>query len=66
MADVLGVSPTIFIKLLAILGTHTSMTDTQGVEMPEQLAIFLYFGHTNNTVYVTANRFQRSYDTIHK
>jgi hypothetical protein len=55
-----------FQKLLAMLGTHSPMSDTRYLSMEEQLAIFLYFGHTNNTVRVTANRFQRSYDTIHK
>jgi hypothetical protein len=66
MPDVLGVSKSMFQKLLAMLGTHSPMSDTRYLSMEEQLAIFLYFGHTNNTVCVTANRFQRSYDTIHK
>jgi hypothetical protein len=62
--DVLSVSCSVFMMLLEDLCTLTSLCDTQFVSAEEQLAIFLYYGHTYATSRVIGDRFHRAPDTV--
>jgi hypothetical protein len=66
MAEVLGVDRKVFLLLLEVLIKTTAFSDSTYVRAEEQVAIFLYYGRTNAPLWVVADRFNRSLETIER
>lgn len=64
MKDNLAVRPTVFRRLEEELVVLGGLQSRRYVDVSEQLAIFLYQAVTNNSIRKTAERFQRSNETI--
>ncbi|KAK7470074.1 hypothetical protein VKT23_001515 [Stygiomarasmius scandens] len=64
MRNSLGFRPTLFQKLEKELIEKGGLALRQWIDMTEQLTIFLYQATTNSSVRKTAERFQRSFETI--
>lgn len=66
MADNIGVRPAVFSKLEQELVSKGGLLPSRWVDTSEMLAIFLYQVVTNSSIRKTAERFQRSNETISK
>jgi hypothetical protein len=66
MADNIGVRPAVFSKLEQELVLKGGLLPSRWVDTSEMLAIYLYQVVTNSTIRKTAERFQRSNETISK
>ena len=65
MTDI-GVWPAVFSKLKQELVLKGGLLPSRWVDTSEMLAIFLYQAVTNSAIQKTAERFQRSNETISK
>ena len=62
----LRVQKHVFKKLVETLRLDGNANDSKRVKLEEQVAIFLYISATGLPIRQAAERFQRSYDTIHR
>lgn len=66
MKDSLAFRPPIFRRLERELISRGHLSSGRHIDTTERLAIFLYQATTNNSVRATAERFQRSNETVSK